>query len=104
MIPKTHHFQLDHATKKAHIGNTDIISVELPESPTTGYRWQLAPHVKLPGLNLIDQQFKVNLAQNSGVRTFVFRPTGERTEAQLHFCLKRAADAYRNSLQEFGLD
>lgn len=105
MIQKTHHFQLDHANnRQAQIGHTDLIRVELPESSSSGYRWQLAPHVKLPGLKLIDQQFSEHQTHTTGTRTFVFRPTGEQTHASLQFCLKRPSGCERSTLQQFALD
>lgn len=104
MIQKTHHFHLDHANYEAQIGHSDLIRVELPESSSSGYRWQLAPHVNLPGLKLIEQQFSERHTHTTGTRTFVFRPTGEQSHASIQFCLKRPSGCESSTLQQFALN
>lgn len=104
MSPKTHHFHLDRAHRHAIVKHSDLVCVELPESPTSGYRWQLAPHVKLAGLKLIEQYVAASNQNHLQTRTFVFRSTGETKQSALNFSLNRPTDCQNSTLQHFNVD
>ncbi len=101
---RTHHFDLSDTTCHAHIKFAEQISVGLPENATSGYRWQLAPHMRLPGLKLIEQEFKKEDNRSVGMRNFVFEATGELTQTSLQFRLNHPSGYTSSTLQCFDLD
>jgi hypothetical protein len=101
---KTHHFNLEHAPQHTQVESSDLICVELPESTTSGLRWQLAPHVQLLGLKLLQQRFSSADASHKGTRTFIFCPTGDQPHASLEFFLQRPSGLDSNTVQYFNLN
>ncbi|PYP85554.1 MAG: peptidase inhibitor I42 [Candidatus Angelobacter sp. Gp1-AA117] len=97
-MPNT--FRFDDSGKTLHVPAGDEIQVQLEETPTTGYRWQVAG-IDDGVLSPQGSSFSPGTAIGAaGMRTFVFRAERPGT-ATLNLRLQRPWEDEKSSLKNF---
>jgi inhibitor of cysteine peptidase len=84
------------------LGVGDRLEIELPESPTTGYLWQLAP-IEGVAAEVEDSYVPAGAAPGAGgTRLFVITPRGPG-RAELRLALRRSWEPPEKAVERFAV-